>query len=207
MNPVGRLHVLTDTSLQTRFSHVELARYAIEGGADVIQYREKNQPTNKMIETARQLMAVCSGAGVALIINDRIDVALAVEADGVHLGQDDFPIAKARQMLGHQAIIGGSADDLEQALGVQAAGADYVGLGPVFSTTSKDDAGPVTGLDKLADVCKNLNIPVVAIGGVDQTNAERVMAAGAYGIAVISAVCCQESPVQAAADLIKAMGI
>ena len=110
-------------------------------------------------------------------------------------------------MLGGQAIIGGSADDLEQALGVQAAGADYVGLGPIFTTTSKDDAGPVTGLQNLANVCKNLNIPVVAIGGVGQANAAEVMAAGAYGIAVISAVCCQESPVQAAADLIKAMNI
>lgn len=207
MNPVGRLHVLTDTSLQSRFSHVELARFAIEGGAEVIQYREKDQPTNKMIETARQLRAVCTGAGVALIINDRIDVALAVDADGVHLGQDDFPIAKARQMLGGHAIIGGSADDLEQARGVQAAGADYVGLGPVFPTGSKDDAGPVTGLDNLAKVCQNLDIPVVAIGGVDKTNAAKVMAAGAHGIAVISAVCCQESPVQAAADLTRAMGI
>lgn len=207
VNPVGRLHVLTDTALQSRFTHVELARMAIEGGADVIQYREKAQPTNKMIETARQLRAVCTGAGVSLIINDRIDVAIAVDADGVHLGQDDFPLGKARQMMGGHAIIGGSADSLEEALDVQASGADYVGLGPVFPTGSKADAGPVTGLEKLARVCRDLDIPVVAIGGIGQANAGEVMAAGAHGIAVISAVCCQQSPSKAAAELIRAMGV
>lgn len=207
MNDVGRLHVLTDTVLQTRFSAVELARLAIRGGADVIQFRQKDGATNQMIDTARQLKAVCAGAGVDLIINDRIDVAMAIDADGVHLGQDDFPINKARRMLGPGMIIGGSADSLEEALQCQAEGADYVGFGPVFSTTSKDDAGPVAGLAALARVAAELRIPVVAIGGVNAGNAAQIMAAGAHGLAVISAVCCQLDPEAATAQLLRAMGL
>lgn len=207
MNDVGRLHVLTDTVLQTRFSAVELARLAIRGGADVIQFRQKDGATNQMIDTARQLKAVCAGAGVDLIINDRIDVAMAIDADGVHLGQDDFPINKARRMLGPGMIIGGSADSLEEALQCQAEGADYVGFGPVFSTTSKDDAGPVAGLEALARVAAGLRIPVVAIGGVNAGNAAQIMAAGAHGVAVISAVCCQLDPEAATTALLRAMGL
>lgn len=205
VNDVGRLHVLTDTMLQTRFSHVELARLAIRGGADVIQFRHKDSATNQMIDTARQLKAVCAGMGAELIINDRIDVAMAIDADGVHLGQGDFPINQARRMLGPGKIIGGSADSLAEALQCQADGADYVGFGPVFPTTSKDDAGPVTGLEVLAQVCLALRIPVVAIGGVGPANVARVLRAGARGVAVIGAVCCQQDPEAATIGLLRAM--
>ncbi|MFQ6070804.1 MAG: thiamine phosphate synthase [Candidatus Aminicenantales bacterium] len=191
---IGRLHVLTDTSLQSRFSHLELARMAIAGGADTIQFRQKSGDTRDMIETARQLKKLCADAGVMFIVNDRLDVALAAEADGVHLGQKDFPIPLARKWLGEERIIGGSAAVVEEARICVEEGADYVGFGPVYPTTSKDDAGPVSGIAVLKKVVSTIPLPIVAIGGITAENTPEVIKAGAYGIAVISAVCCQEDP-------------
>ena len=198
---VGRLHVLTDTSLQSRFSHIELAEMAIAGGADTIQYREKRHSTRKMIETASKMKRICERAGAVFIVNDRIDVALASDADGVHLGQDDFPIPLARKLAGEERIIGGSSSHEGEVRECLALGADYVGFGPVFPTTSKDDAGPVSGMAELRDVVRMTAIPVIAIGGVGPENMEKVMKAGAYGIAVISAVCCQADPEEATRTL------
>jgi thiamine-phosphate pyrophosphorylase len=201
MKRIGRLHVLTDCVLQDRFSHLELARLAVQGGADVIQFRQKTGSTRSLIETAREMKAVCEAAGALLIVNDRIDVALAARADGVHLGQEDFPLALARELLGEERVIGGSASGLEEALACVRAGADYVGFGPVFPTTSKADAGPASGLDGLRSIADAIDAPVIAIGGIDRANAARVMAAGAHGIAVISAVCCRPDPADAARSL------
>ena len=205
--PVGRLHVLTDEVLQDRFSHLELARLAIAGGADTIQYRQKTGPTRQMIATATAMRQLCQEMGACFIVNDRLDVALACGAHGVHLGQDDFPLPLARQLLGPRAIIGGSAGNLEEARQCLAQGADYVGWGPVFATTSKDDAGPAGGLGLLAQAVAQIPLPLVAIGGIGAANAGQVMAAGAHGLAVISAVCCQADPAGAARDLLRAMGL
>jgi thiamine-phosphate pyrophosphorylase len=194
MKSIGKLHVLTDIVLQTRFSHAELARMAIAGGADTIQFRQKSGATREMIEAACEAQEVCRKAGATFIVNDRVDVALACEADGVHLGQDDFPIPLARTLLGKDRIIGGSAGTLEEALKCYAEGADYVGFGPVYSTSSKDDAGSATGLRALEAAVSGVPIPLVAIGGINVGNAGEVMARGAWGIAVISAVCCQDDP-------------
>jgi thiamine-phosphate pyrophosphorylase len=202
---IGKLHVLTDTVLQNRFSHHELARLAIAGGADTIQLRQKSGSTRGMIETARELKRVCSEAGVAFIVNDRVDVAIAAESDGVHLGQEDFPISLARELLGDQCIIGGSAATLKEARICLSEGADYVGFGPVYPTTSKDDAGPVRGLALLKEVVETIPLPIIAIGGIDAENVLGVMEAGAYGIAVISAVCCRENPEQATRALYETM--
>lgn len=198
MKPLGRLHVLTDTVIQERFSHVELARLAVAGGADVIQYRQKHGSTRSLIETAAQMKAVCMAAGAVFIVNDRVDVALASDADGVHLGQDDFPIRLARQLLGPGRIIGGSALNLEEAKACVEDGADYVGLGPIVPTTSKNDAGPACGLEDLRLICNSIDVPVIAIGGISLDNAATVFGSGAHGIAVISSVCCQSEPEQAA---------
>ncbi|MFH1480946.1 MAG: thiamine-phosphate kinase, partial [Pseudomonadota bacterium] len=200
-------HVLTDTVLQSRFSHVELTRLAIAGGADTIQLRQKSGSTREMIEVARKMKAVCKEAGVTFIVNDRIDVAMAAEADGVHLGQDDFPIPLARRLLGEEAIIGGSAAVMEEAGKCLEEGADYIGFGPVFPTASKDDAGPVSGIDMLKKVVQTIPLPIIAIGGVYKENTPDVMRAGARGIAVISAVCCQKDPAQATAWLREALQI
>jgi thiamine-phosphate pyrophosphorylase len=201
MKRIGRLHVLTDVVLQCRFSHVELARQAVNGGADTVQFRHKGGSTRWLIDTASEIREVCRTAEVCFIVNDRLDVAMASDADGVHLGQDDFPIPLARKILGKDRIIGGSASTLEEALRCQAEGADYVGFGPVFPTGSKDDAGPVSGLNGLRDAVQRLTLPVVAIGGVHDANIHDIMRAGAWGVAVISAVCCRESPEGAARDL------
>ncbi len=205
MKQIGRLHVLTDTVLQSRFSHLELARMAIKGGADTIQFRQKVGATRKMIEIVRQLKQLCLDSGVTLIVNDRPDVAIAAEADGVHLGQDDFPIPLARKLLGESRIIGGSAASLEEAQKCLTEGADYIGFGPVYPTASKEDADPVTGIKLLKQTVEAIPLPIIAIGGISADNAPEVIRAGAQGIAVISAVCCQEDPEQATRALHQAL--
>ena len=198
MNKIGRLHVLTDTVLQNRFSHLELTELAISGGADTIQFRQKKGSTKELIEIARGMKRLCTEKGAVFIVNDRIDVAIAADADGVHLGQDDFPIPLARKLLGEDRIIGGSAATVEEIETCIREGADYVGFGPVYPTGSKDDAGPVSGIDFLKRIVASTPVPVIAIGGIDETNAAPVIAAGAHGIAVISSVCCRDDPRKAA---------
>ncbi|MFQ6038217.1 MAG: thiamine phosphate synthase, partial [Candidatus Aminicenantales bacterium] len=134
-----------------------------------------------------------------------LDVALASKADGVHLGQEDFPIPLAREWLGPECIIGGSAAVMEEALKCVEEGADYVGFGPVYPTTSKHDAGPVSGIALLKKVVETIPVPVIAIGGINPENTPEVMRAGAHGIAVISAVCCQENPQLATEALSRAL--
>ncbi|MGA2959516.1 MAG: thiamine phosphate synthase [Thermodesulfobacteriota bacterium] len=198
MKKTGRLHVLTDTCLQTHFSHLELAELAIAGGADTIQFRQKEGATRQMIRVAEQLQALCKRAGVTFIINDRVDVAIASHADGVHLGQDDFPVPLARKLLGEGAIIGGSAGSMEEARKCLLEGADYIGFGPVYPTTSKEDAGPAAGLGLLKQIVEAIPLPIIAIGGITADNTSPVIQTGVHGIAVISAVCCQSDPAEAA---------
>jgi thiamine-phosphate pyrophosphorylase len=205
MKQIGKLHILTDTVLQSRFSHMEITRLAIAGGADTIQYRQKSGTTREMIEIARNMKRLCSEADVTFIVNDRLDVAIAAEADGVHLGQEDFPIPMARELLGEGRIIGGSAATLDEARKCLSEGADYVGFGPVYPTSSKDDAGPVSGIDILKQVVEIIPVPIIAIGGVGAENIPDVMRAGAHGIAVISAVCCQYDPEEATRAIYQAL--
>jgi thiamine-phosphate pyrophosphorylase len=194
MKRIGRLHVLTDVVLQSHFSHEELTRLAVAGGADTIQFRQKTGSTRDMIQAAQRMRRLCEEEGVTFVVNDRIDVAMAVEAHGVHLGQNDFPIPLAREILGPNVIIGGSAATMEEARICLSEGADYVGFGPVFPTGSKDDAGPVSGLEILGEVVHAIPLPIIAIGGVSAENTGYIMKTGARGIAVISAVCCQKDP-------------
>jgi thiamine-phosphate pyrophosphorylase len=205
MKNLGRFHVLTDTCLQTRFSHLELAQLAIAGGADTIQFRQKDGPTREMIRVAGQMQALCKRAGTTFIINDRVDVAIASHADGVHLGQDDFPIPLARKLLGEEAIIGGSAGSMEEARMCLREGADYIGFGPVYTTTSKEDAGPAAGLTLLKQIVETIPLPIIAIGGIIADNAAPVIRTGVHGIAVISGVCCQNDPAEAARCLQRLM--
>jgi thiamine-phosphate pyrophosphorylase len=205
MKHIGRLHVLTDTQLQKRFSHIDLTEMAIRGGADAIQFRQKHGSTREMIETACHMKELCSRAGIKLIINDRVDIAIASNADGVHLGQDDFPVPLARRLLGDDRIIGGSAGNIEEAMKCVNEGVDYIGFGPVYPTLSKDDAGPAKGIDLMKQLINRVSCPVIAIGGVNSGNVQEIIGAGAYGIAVISAVCCMEDPVTAARELIEVL--
>lgn len=169
-------------------SHVDVAKAAIEGGASIIQYRDKNASSRKLLNDALALRRITRETGVMLIINDRVDIALAVEADGVHLGQDDLPLDEARRIVGDTYIIGISATRLNEAVDAAKQGADYIGLGPIFPTPSKDDASEPIGLEGLTNVRAAIDLPIVAIGGITIDNIEEVIKAGSDGIAVISAV-------------------
>lgn len=191
---VGRLHILTDSELQGRWSHVDLARAAVENGADIVQYRHKRASTRWMIEEAIQLREACRRKGVPLLVNDRLDVALAADADGVHLGDDDLPISLARGLLGPHRIIGGSSDTAQEANARWRDGADYAGIGPVFATSSKADPGPVLGLAGLACAVREAGLPLIAIGGISPANLDEVLSTGVHGVAVLGAVCLSDDP-------------
>lgn len=203
--PIGRFHVLTDYHFQQRFSHAELALLAIEGGADTIQFRQKTGGIRHVLAQAVETAEMCRRSDVPVLIDDRIEVALACGAAGVHLGQDDLPIPVARRLLGPDAVIGGTATTVDQALRAQDEGADYVGFGPVFQTTSKRNPASVKGLSTLASVCSSVEIPVVAIGGITAGRVERVMEAGAFGVAVMTGVTTADDPAAAARDIRRAV--
>jgi thiamine-phosphate pyrophosphorylase len=198
---IGRLHVITDVAVQDRFTHAKLAGSAVAGGAGTIQFRDKILGTREAIDTARTLKRICDGAGVPLIINDRTDIAMVVDAHGVHLGRDDLPIATARKLLGSGKIIGGTAGTIEDALRAREEGADYIGFGHIFPTQTKDKPSPPVGLASLREVCSRIDIPIIAIGGITLQNIEQVIVAGAFGAAVIGAVCAQPDPEAAATGL------
>jgi thiamine-phosphate pyrophosphorylase len=177
-------YFITDGAL-TKRGIVEDARAAVSGGAAIVQYREKSKDTGPMAVEAKELKGICRGKALFLI-NDRVDVALAVDADGVHLGQTDMDYQSARRLLGEK-IIGVTIHSLRGAKEAEAMGADYVGLSPIFATATKPDAGKAVGLRTLKEVCDSVSIPVVAIGGITLENARGVMEAGATTLCAISA--------------------
>lgn len=196
---VGRLHVLTDFHLQQRLSHAELARQAIRGGADSVQFRQKHGGIQNILSEAKTVAQVCQDASIPLIVDDRVDVMQAVSADGVHLGQQDFPVEEARAVLGSDAIIGTTATKTEQAVAAYESGADYIGFGPVYPTTSKRNPKSVKGPEGLAEASEAVPIPVIAIGGITHDRVRRTLDAGAHGVAVLSAVCTAKNPERATA--------
>ncbi len=211
--PIGRLHVLTDETLQSRFGHAELAGLAARGGADRIQLREKRH------WSTRQWLAVADAAtraireargengapGSRLIVNDRVDIAAAVASFGVHLGADDMPAADARKILGPGAVIGATANDRETAVALCAEPIDYLGVGPVFGTTSKSAPAKRLDPDGLARIVDAVSLPVVAIGSIDAARIDEVLGAGAHGVAVLSAVVAAADPAQATARIREAI--
>lgn len=179
-----RVYALTDVQL-SGLSHAEQVELLSLGGATLIQLREKQMPPREFYEQAK--MAV--RPGVQLIINDRVDVALAVGAQGVHLGQDDMPPEAARKLLGPNAVIGYSTHNIEQAIAATKLPIDYLAVGPIFATTTKSDTAPVLGLQGLRAVREAIGVfPLVAIGGITHANAREVIGAGADSVAVISAL-------------------
>ena len=196
--PTGRLHVVTDTRLQTRYSHAELARLAAIGGADTVQFRHKHVSMRARWAALAEAAEACRTAGVPLVVDDHADLALAVGA-GVHVGQSDLPVAVVRRLLGASAAVGATAATAAEAIGAEAAGASYIGFGPVFGTASKENPAPAPGLDGLAEACAAVRIPVVAIGGMTPARVARVLGAGAWGVAVLSAVVCAADVAAAAA--------
>ena len=174
---------------------------AVRGGVSVVQLRDKTATDAAMIAQARGLKGLLAPLGVPLIVNDRLDVALAAEADGLHLGQEDVAPARARAALGPGRILGVSAGDAEEAKIADPALVDYVGVGPVYPTGSKADAGAAIGLGGLRALRALLALPMVAIGGIDEANAAEVMACGVEGVAVVSAICGAKDPEAAARAL------
>ena len=176
---------------------VRTARLAAESGATAVQLRAPGRKKRQWLAVARDLKAALAPLGVPLIINDQIDVALIVEADGVHVGQEDLPAADVRALIGPDMILGLSVTNFVELADVPA-GVDYLGIGPVYPTGSKPDAAPATGVEALVAAAR---LPVVAIGGIHSGNCAPLFAAGAKGVAVISAICGQADPARATRDL------
>jgi thiamine-phosphate pyrophosphorylase len=201
-----RLMVVTDPDCGPGRTVADVVRAALRGGAPAIQLRMKDASAREMTELARALLAQTRAAGALLFVNDRVDVALAAGADGAHVGQDDLPIHAARAIAPPGFLLGVSAETAELARAAQADGADYAGVGPVYVTGSKADAGDAVGVERIAEVAAAVRIPVVGIGGISIDNAQPVLHAGAAGIAVISAVMRAADP-EAATRALLAHGI
>lgn len=184
---------------------LRLISEAVNGGATIVQLRGKKWTGREFLDMALKAVRLLRPKKIPLIINDRVDIALACEADGVHLGQDDVPLPYARKILGKSRIIGISVFTPEDAEAAEKGGADYVGAGPVFATLSKMDPRPPLGLERLAAIRKKVSIPILAIGGVSAANIAGVISAGADGVAVISAITSAAKPQEAAAEIIEAI--
>lgn len=195
------LYLVTDRRLSSPRSLEDLVRAALRGGVTAVQLREKECATRAFVDLARALKAILAPAGVPLVIDDRIDVALAACADGVHIGQSDMEYRDARRLLGPDAVIGLSVETLDQAERAAALDVDYLGVGPVFPTPTKTDAAPAWGIDGLAALRRASRQVLVAVGGINRQNAGALIRAGADGIAVVSAICSAPDPEQAAREL------
>jgi thiamine-phosphate pyrophosphorylase len=195
-----RLYLVTDRSLAAGRSLTEIVLAAVAGGVTIVQIRDKDATTRDFVEQGRSLKAALTGFHVPLIVNDRLDVAQAIGADGVHLGDDDMPCDAARLILGPTAIIGVSLTST-QGDAAKDTNADYFAVSPVFTTGTKPDAGPALGLAGVETLRRTVRRPLVAIGGIDRHNAAGIIAAGTDGIAVISAIISADDPESAAADL------
>lgn len=186
--PIKDLYAIIDKSIRPSLSNIEIAKRVLAGGARILQLRGKGLSSKELLADARVMRKLTKQVGAVFIVNDRTDIALLSDADGVHLGQDDLPIAEARKILGREKLIGISTHNIEQALKAQQEGADYIGFGPIFGTTTKTDAEEAKGLQALREIKINVKIPVVAIGGINLENLADVISTGADTVAVISAI-------------------
>jgi thiamine-phosphate pyrophosphorylase len=182
-------YFITDSGL-SRAGNISDVMQAVDCGVEVVQYRNKKAETREMFEEALLMRGICKDA--LFLINDRIDIALATDADGVHLGQSDMPIGTARRLLGPEKIIGLTVHNLSEALEAQRLGADYLGVSPIFQTATKLDAGKPVGVTLIEEIRRHAEIPLVAIGGINHSNALEVIKAGADGLCAISCVVAKE---------------
>jgi thiamine-phosphate pyrophosphorylase len=193
------LYFITDSSFG--FTHEELARMALEAGVRAIQFREKRMSTREMYEIAKRIRKLTDDYSALFIVNDRLDVALAANADGVHVGQDDMPAEAVKDVS--ELILGVSVSNAVEAIEAERAGADYLGAGPVFQTSTKEDAGEAIGISGLKEIVGKTRLPVVAIGGINHSNALAVLESGCAGIAVISAIAAAPDPKKSAECLLE----
>ena len=178
-------YFITDSGL-SRAGNTSDVMKAAACGIEVVQYRNKNSETREMYDEALRLREICRD--LTFLINDRIDIALAVDADGVHLGQSDMPCTAARKLLGREKVIGVTVHNLSEALEAERLGADYLGVSPIFKTATKTDAGKPAGITLIEEIRQQVDIPLIAIGGIDHSNAPAVVRAGAHGLCAISCV-------------------
>lgn len=197
------VYLVTQEELSAGRTTLEIVEAAIRGGVDIIQLREKQRPARTRYRLGQAIRKRTDHAGVTFIVNDRLDIARAVDADGVHLGDEDLPIPVAREQLGDTAIIGRSVSSVEAAREAVDAGADYLGVGSVYSTDSKDTPPEETdiGLQTITTIRETVDLPIFGIGGINAENATEVAAAGANGVAVISAITTAEDPESATQHL------
>lgn len=200
------LYLVTDPVLCGPRGVVETCRLALEAGVRTVQLRDKNTSTRDMLRVAGQLMQLCSDAGALFVVNDRVDVALACGAHGVHLGQEDMPVSTARKLMGDNAVVGVSVRTAAEARAARDGGADYLGANLVFATETKKDLGTPLGLSGLSRLKAATSLPLVAIGGIKASNAGKVRRAGADGIAVVSAVMAAHDVPGAVTDLLRSAG-
>jgi thiamine-phosphate pyrophosphorylase len=203
--PAGRdrlrgLYVITDPTACGELDPLEIAKQALAGGARLIQLRDKTREKGLQLPLAEALAALCHQAAVPLIVNDHVDLALAVGADGVHVGQKDLPIGVVRRLVGPEMIVGASTNNPDEARQAEADGADYVSVGRLFATASKVDTRPAT-IETIRAVKAAVSLPVCAIGGINESNIDEVIAAGADLVAVVQAVCAARDPFEAARRL------
>ena len=195
------VYLITDRDLCGRRGVAETVRQAIAGGATMVQLRDPLAKAGVLVEEARALATILRSSGIPFIVNDRVDIALAAGADGVHLGQSDMAVADARRLLGPEPILGLSITSAADLAASDLNGVDYLGVGPVYPTATKADAAPAMGLEGLRAIRAQTTLPIVAIGGLNAGNAGDVTAAGADGVAVVSAICAAPDPEAAARDL------
>lgn len=205
MRPVAdwRLYLVTDGALASPGPLERLVEEAVLGGVGAVQLREKTAGTREFVARARRLLRLLRPQGIPLLVNDRVDVALAAGADGVHLGQEDMPVAEARHLLGPERLIGLSLESLEQLAEAEALDVAYYGVSPIFQTPTKTDTRGAWGLGGLAQLRLTTRRPLIAIGGLHADNVAEVVAAGADGVAVVSALCAARDPRAAAAELLR----
>ncbi len=197
-----QLYIILDRELIGSQDPLEIVKAVAAGGGTAIQWRDKKGSIREAVKVVSQLKEDNSLKNMNIIINDRVDLALAMGADGVHLGQDDLPLFRARKLLGER-IIGASTHNKEEALQAEEEGADYISLGPIFPTQTKEDVGPPLGVKKIKEIKKNIGIPLVAIGGINETNIGEVIAAGADVVAVASAILKAKDMAAATRELLK----
>ena len=195
------LYLVTDRGLARGRSTLEIVKTAVQGGVTCIQLREKECSTLEFIEQALVIKDFLKSRQVPLIINDRVDVALAIEADGVHLGQTDMPLDIAKKIIGDSMIIGISAESLEDAVEAEKGGADYLGVSPIYATPTKTDTAPPLGLQGLRAIRAAVRLPLVGIGGLNRDNSAAVMENGGDGVAVVSAIVAADDPAVAVDEI------
>lgn len=196
-----RLYLVTDRGLAGGRPIEAVVEAAVRGGVTAVQLREKDACTRDFVQLGRALKQLLAPTQVPLIVNDRVDVALAIGADGIHIGQRDMDYETARRLLGPDAIVGLSVETVEQAGAAESLDADYLGVGPIFPTATKTDAAPALGLEGLAQVRALSHHAIVAIGGIGLGNVQRTIQSGADGVAIVSAICAAGDPERAAREL------